>query len=222
MRRLLILLLAGLSTQVFAQVDDSQPAVRYLEEYVRMKENAGGDRTAAWATVISGGVVAAGGTVLYFTGDALSRRVSGEPWSRTTRYTVSGTMVGTGIVAAGVGGAMLVSSNADYRSRYQHIFTQPLPHLRERQAAEALHDLAQTAYRRRRLAGMVKIGIPILTVATTMSANALLPDRDWYQDVPTIAFGQVWSVISGISDLARRSREERLYDRYLAERRSGP
>lgn len=204
-----LVLFVGFVSVIPAQ--QSQPAVRYLEEYVRLKESAAADRTASWATVIAGTAVAVGGTTLYFA-------VPEERWDTTTRYTVSGAMVGTGLVAGVVGGAMLASGNVDYRSRYEHIFTQPIPDLRERQAAGALYELASDAYRRRRLSGLVKIGIPILAVGSTMTANFLLPDREWHQDVPTIAFSQIWSVVSGLSDLARRSPEERLYDRYLAER----
>lgn len=206
---LALTLSVGVATVLPAQ--EAQPAVRYLEEYVRLKESAGADRTAAWATVIAGSAVVAGGTTLYFV-------VPEDRWGATTRYTVSGAMVGTGLVAGVVGGAMLASGNVDYRSRYEHIFTQPLPDLRERQAAGALYGLASDAYTRRRLSGLVKIAIPILAVGSTMTANFLLPDREWHQDVPTIAFSQIWSVVSGLSDLARRSPEERLYDRYLAER----
>ena len=190
---------------------DAQLAVEYLEEYVASKEAGGADPTAAWATVIAGGTVAAAGGVLYFA-------VPEQRWDSTTRYTVSGTMVGTGLVAGVVGTAMLASGNVDYRSRYEHIFTQPIADLRDRQAAGALFRLADDAYRRRRLSGFVKLTIPLLAVGSTVTANALLEDREWYQDVPTIAFSQIWSVVSGLSDLARRSPEERLYARYRAER----
>ncbi len=212
-----VVLIAFFLSASAAAEEQPQIAYKLLDEYLREEAAAGGDKTGPIiAMVIGGGLLVSGVSLMIF-GDDISAAVSetGQAWDPATKWTVSGTLAGTGALTFGIGTGLLFSEAPDYRERYASIYEETDPAAREAQAAAVLKSLADEAHSTRVARGVIGITTPFLTAGVAVLANLIAgPPRNWYDDVLTVSSWQLINLGTGIMTLATPSKEERLYDRY--------
>jgi hypothetical protein len=206
-----------------AAAAEEQPQIAYklLDEYLREEAAAGSDKTGPIiAMAVGGGLLLSGVTLMIF-GDDISAALSetGQAWDPTTKWTVSGTLAGTGVLTFGIGTGLLLTEAPDYRERYASIYEETDRAAREAQAAAVLKTLADEARSTRVARGIIGITTPFVTAGITILANLIAgPPRNWYDDVVAVSSWQLINLGTGIMTLATPSKEERLYERYRSAR----
>jgi post-segregation antitoxin (ccd killing protein) len=206
------------AARLFAE-DQPEIAYRILSSYVD-KQEAEGDRGLKIGGLISygiGGSLAAASATTWLAGDRISRAASGHSLDPDTKL---GLTLGLGIGSAvmlGVGTGLSLSHAPDYRVEYAEVFKEKDAQIREALAVAVLHDLS-TKGKKERISGAVSsLLVPVLSAAITAGMN-VSDGKPWQDGVLNSAGWSAWSIAGAVSQFFSLSKEERLYDKYLAGR----
>jgi len=196
-----------------------QIAFRLLSTWVdnHDRSSGGGQLFASTFLMTAGGLGLATAGLTWFAGDEISTRASGYPLASDVKQGI--------VLGAGIGGAALVATGVAIRSMpvqnqrqvYADIFGERDPEVQEAMAVAALRDQAAKGKERRITSFISSLVVPLITGGIKVGINLSLGDP-WSKDLGQSFGYSSWSMVSGLSALVSKSKEELLYDRYLSTR----
>ncbi len=209
------LLIALAISPAFAS--EPEIAYRFLGDYVAAKEAKAGDKTGAYVMLGTGAFLAASSAAAWFYSDDISQAFDYGPIDPTLK---NGLTLGFAIGSAasfGIGLGLYAAPPKNYRLEFASVFQESDPELREALAAATLRDLAIQAKQSRVAGALSSLLIPAIGAIIRVSTN-VSEGKAWQTDLMMSISSNSWSLIGGITNLMTRSKEELLYERYLAAR----
>jgi hypothetical protein len=197
--------------------DEPQIAYRFLGDYVAQKEAGAGDKTGAFVMYGIGSSLLAASALSWFAGDAIAREAIGAPIDPELRFGLTlGFGIG-GLASIGIGAGLMYAPVKDYRLEFDSVFGEDDPELREAMAAATLREMADRGHQTRMASAIGSFLVPAIAVLASAYHN-VTTDQPWENDALQTAGKYSWSLVSGVTSLLSKSKEELLYERYLAAR----
>ncbi|MBN2736123.1 MAG: hypothetical protein JXR70_04020 [Spirochaetales bacterium] len=191
--------------------EEPQIAYRMLDAYVQNKNLEAKDKTAWWVVTGVGSALALGGITTYVVKDQFTQ----DPEKIKIANIVSYSLMGTGVSLSVVGLIGLFSEPPDYSKKYQDVYSENDPKVREALAAANLRDLAIQGKNKRVSSAFSYFLVPIISGVITITFN-LVDHREWSTGLTGTLSGTSYNIIFGIIELMTPSKEEMLYDKYKA------
>lgn len=233
MRKLIAVLLAasiwalpliaeeGLAMNAEARRESPQIAYRLFENWADnyMTDAKKGKAVGSGILFGLGAVGAAGAALTWFGGDAISESASGSLMDPDVK---NGLTIGLGASGAAclLAGVLVATSPIkDYRAIYSDVFEEKDPEVREAMAVSVLHYQADQGRQARIRSSLMSIVFPLVMAGVTAGIGADSPE-DFGQTFLKSWGNYAWWSVGGIINFFSKSKEERLYDRYLFARDS--
>lgn len=200
-------------------IADDQPQIAYriFADYIDNKSEDDAKDKLGWGLglTIAGGLAL--GTGITFA--ALDPN-SLDPADPNLKWRVAGIVGGSGLVATGVGIALLASPVPDYREKYRVVFLEKDPLVQEALAASSLKEMAQAGKEGRIASALTTLLTPLLVtgIMTIVDAAQNNPNRPWYSSAKDNVWWLAGATISGSINLFSTSSEERLWEKYVSAR----
>ncbi len=215
----LLAVLIALSTMPTLAGAQEQPQIAYrlFSGYIDKKSAGTGLKTGGTILTSSGGIMLSAAAVAWFWGDDIAAAGGSDAWDQDAKM---GTTIGlsvAGAVTFGLGTTLLLATPKDYRKDYREVFAEKDAAVREALSVAALKDLAAQGKRKRVTNAWADLLTPILYLGIYATCNQV-SGRDWDSGISDGFYWNVLSVVGGVSALASKSEEERLYDKYLIGR----
>jgi len=175
-------------------------------------------KAVASGILYGGAALCLGGSALtWYGGNEISQSISGSTMDPEIRRDIA--------LGLGLGGGallitgMIVSSTSikDYRSIYADVFEEKDPEVQEAMAVSVLRYQADQGKERRITSFVSSFAVPILAAGIRAGINVAAGDP-WGKDVLSSVQGASWWMVGGLVSLFQKSKEERLYERYLSTR----
>jgi hypothetical protein len=165
----------------------------------------------------AGALCTAGAVTAYYENDELADLFNRGPMDVETRDNLA---MGLGIGAGALVLSGIIVSAApvkDYRSIYADVFEERDPEVQEAMAVSVLRYQADQGKERRISSFIWSFAVPLLSSCITAGAN-VASGRSWDSGVLDGLKGSSWWIAGSVVSLFQKSKEERLYERYLATR----
>jgi hypothetical protein len=218
-KRLLFLFMSIVLAMTAFSQETPQIAFRLLTDYLdnEASKQADARRSAGTFGIILGSTMLLSGGAVFIWGDQVAKLAHYDDWNDTTKYIISGSLVGTGLLTIGMGSNSLTSSPKDERmTKFGFVYRERDPIVQEAMAAAALKDLAVRGKTERVTSGFMDLAVPLASAAATCISN-VASKKPWYDNLLNVTSWQIWSVASAINSLFfKKSNGELLYEKYLA------
>ncbi len=227
MKKLLFLIVIVIfysSISVYAEDIKPQIAYRFLDGYIRAKEkNAEFNRKiGAGISLATGGIFLGAGAVTYFYGDEIYSTFNDnkETLDPNIKNIATVSFAAGGLLALGIGTAILFKKPENLHKKYSFVFKEKDPVVQEALAAVVLKDISEEGERKRIISGFTSLATPLLSIGLTIGSNIVDPKKKWYADILSTNSWFIGNIVSGISSFLSKSKEERLYEKYLAAKKA--
>ncbi|NOY09614.1 MAG: hypothetical protein GXP33_12330 [Spirochaetes bacterium] len=228
---LIIIVIFYSSVSIYTEDIKPQIAYRFLDGYIRAKEKNAelNKKIGAGISLATGGIFLGASAVTYFYGDEIYSTFD-EMYSTfngdkktldpNIKNIAAASFALGGLFAIGMGAAILVKKPVNLHKKYSFVFEEKDPVVQEALASAVLKDIAEEGERKRIISGFTSLATPLLSIGLTIGSNIINPKKEWYADILTVNSWFIGNIVSGISSFLSKSKEERLYEKYLAAKKA--
>jgi hypothetical protein len=218
MKKFIACLLLAAAGSALGLNAEPQIAFRLLDDYIQEKQEKNDkNRVGEGIMGILSGVIFAGcAATAWFAGDEIySSATGGQALNQNVKAGVT-----VGLAAGGAlftwGGIDRLTRHTDLREQYSSVYEEKDPEVQEAMAAATLHDFYNRGRNERIGGAITKLSVAAITIALVVGGNIISGTAAWNEGIDGMLYGNVWNLSSGIGDLFKQSKEELLYEKYLA------